>query len=70
MPRFNGTGPRGLGAGTGQGLGPCGGGRGCGRGFRRWTDQDEKIALNQEKDILKKELEEVEKELKSFKDQK
>ena len=63
MPRLNGTGPRGLGAGTGQGLGPCGGGygRGCGRGFRRWTEQDEKTTLDQEKDILKKELEEVEK---------
>ena len=31
MPRFDGTGPSGLGAGTGQGLGPCGGGRAWGR---------------------------------------
>jgi hypothetical protein len=31
MPRFNGTGPRGLGAGTGRGLGPCGGGQSYGR---------------------------------------
>jgi len=66
MPRFNGTGPRGLGARTGQGLGCCG----YNKRSRRWTEQDEKIALNQEKDILKKELEEVEKELKSLKDQK
>jgi len=70
MPRFNGTGPQGLGPRTGQGLGSCGGGRAYGRGFRRWTEQDEKVALSQEKDILKKELEGVEKELKSLKDQK
>lgn len=40
MPRYNGTGPGGLGAGTGWGLGPCGGGmaygrRGGGRGWGR-----------------------------------
>jgi len=70
MPRFNGTGPQGLGSRTGQGLGPCGRGYRCDRGFRRWTEQDEKTALSQEKDILKKELEDVEKELKSLKDQK
>ncbi len=35
MPRFDGTGPGGLGAGTGWGLGPCGAGRGWGRGFGR-----------------------------------
>jgi len=43
MPRFDGTGPRGMGPGTGRGLGPCGAGRtwrkgggrglGYGRGF-------------------------------------
>ncbi|MDH4358378.1 MAG: DUF5320 domain-containing protein [Candidatus Berkelbacteria bacterium] len=33
MPRFDGTGPMGMGAGTGRGLGPCGAGfrRGFGR---------------------------------------
>ena len=43
MPRFDGTGPGGLGPGTGWGLGPCGagmgwrrgGGRGWGRGYGR-----------------------------------
>jgi hypothetical protein len=40
MPRGDGTGPRGLGPGTGWGSGPCGAGmgRGFGRGmgWRRW----------------------------------
>jgi len=35
MPRFNGTGPGGLGPGTGWGLGPCGAGMGFRRGFGR-----------------------------------
>jgi len=78
MPRYDGSGPGGMGAGTGRGLGPCGlgsrqgFGRGCGRGygFRRWTKQDETVALKEEKDILKNELKEVEKELLSLKDQK
>ena len=35
MPRFNGTGPRGIGAGTGWGMGPCGAGYGYGRGYGR-----------------------------------
>lgn len=34
MPRFDGTGPAGLGPGTGWGLGPCGAGRAWRRGFR------------------------------------
>ncbi len=36
MPGGDGTGPQGLGPGTGWGLGPCGAGmrRGLGRGFR------------------------------------
>jgi len=33
MPRFDGTGPSGLGPGTGWGLGPCGAGRALRRGF-------------------------------------
>lgn len=32
MPRQDGTGPQGLGAGTGRGLGPCGAGAGFARG--------------------------------------
>lgn len=31
MPRFDGTGPEGMGPMTGRGFGPCGGGRGFGR---------------------------------------
>ncbi|MBU1292036.1 DUF5320 domain-containing protein [Patescibacteria group bacterium] len=77
MPRYDGTGPLGMGAGAGRGLGSCGLGsrqgfsRGCrGYGFRRWTKQDETVALREEKDILKNELKEVEKELSSLKNQK
>jgi len=32
MPRFDGSGPAGMGPMTGRGLGPCAGGRGWGRG--------------------------------------
>ena len=32
MPRFDGRGPRGMGAGTGWGFGPCGAGMAWGRG--------------------------------------
>ena len=35
MPGFDGTGPWGMGPGTGWGLGPCGAGRGFRRGFGR-----------------------------------
>jgi len=75
MPRFDGTGPIwGGGPGAGWGLGPCGLGlrRGFGRGygFRRWTKQDEKVALEEEVKILKEELKAVEEELKSLKGQK
>jgi len=35
MPRFDGTGPLGLGPGTGWGLGPCGAGRAWRRGLGR-----------------------------------
>ena len=35
MPGFGGTGPGGLGAGTGWGLGPCGAGMGWRRGWGR-----------------------------------
>lgn len=31
MPRMDGTGPMGQGAGTGRGMGPCGGGQAYGR---------------------------------------
>ncbi len=35
MPGFDGTGPWGMGPGTGWGLGPCGAGRAWRRGFGR-----------------------------------
>ena len=35
MPRFDGSGPLGLGPGTGRGLGPCSAGLGWRRGFGR-----------------------------------
>lgn len=74
MPRLDGTGPWGMGAGTGWGLGPCGLGlrRGLGRGygFRRWTKQDEKVALEEEVKILKEEPKADEEGLKSLKGQK
>lgn len=67
MPKFDGTGPVwGGGPGTGWGIGPCGYGRGYGRGFgrgygfRSWTIQDQRLALEEEVKILKEELKEVE----------
>jgi len=65
MPRFDGTGPMGQGAGTGRGLGPCGGGirqgwgyRGnYGFGFRRFiSPKNELAALEDEEKMLEEEL--------------
>ncbi|OGZ32457.1 MAG: hypothetical protein A2V69_02455 [Candidatus Portnoybacteria bacterium RBG_13_40_8] len=75
MPRLDGTGPMGYGAGTGRGFGPCcsGLGRGLGRGYgfrRTWTKQDEKTALEEEVKILKEELKVTEEGLRSLKGQK
>jgi len=76
MPKLNGTGPTGQGAGTGRGLGPCGGGmrlgRGCrsGFGFRRFVSpKNELLALEGEEKILEEELAAVKKEKASLKDQ-
>ena len=73
MPRFDGTGPAwGGGPGAGWGLGPCGygrgygGGLGRGYGFRRWTTQDQRTALEQEVEILKDELKATQEELKNL----
>ena len=73
MPRFDGTGPGGLGPGTGWGLGPCGAGmgwrrgfgRGLGRGFGRrgfWG-----YGPKEEKEILGEEVTDLEEELKAIK---
>ncbi len=79
MPRFDGTGPMGYGAGTGWGIGPCGGGcgweRGIGRGFRRFwgyrmpvmTAKEKKEYLKEEAEALKKELKAIEKEIEESK---
>ena len=65
MPKLDGTGPMGQGAGTGRGLGPCGGGMrrgwGCrggyGFGFRRFiSPKNELAALEDEEKILEEEL--------------
>ncbi len=83
MPWFDGTGPRGMGSMTGRGLGPCGYGfrRGRGNWFgrglgyspgygRKWTATDEKAALDEEEEMLKEELAQIQEEKKNLKDQK
>jgi hypothetical protein len=65
MPRQNGTGPMGQGAGTGRGFGPCGRGlrRGYGFGFRRFfSSKNELKVLEEEEKTLKEELEMIKKE--------
>jgi hypothetical protein len=74
MPNFDGTGPRGMGPGTGWGLGPCGfrmGWRhlGTGRGLGRYfgwggpqTKEEKAKALADYKKALEEELEDVKKE--------
>ena len=75
MPNQDGTGPLGRGSVTGRGMGRCGGGQGRGTGMgRRFNrrmvrccDRVDQIPTRQDledyKNNLKKELEEVEKEL-------
>jgi len=76
MPRFDRTGPQGMGPRTGRGFGPCGLGlgwrktygaeRGMGRYFG-WrypqTKQEQKDALLEYQKALQEELEDVKKEL-------
>jgi len=68
MPRFDGTGPWGMGPGTGWGLGPCVAGmgwrRGAGRGFgwRRFYTKKE------ESEILEEDVKDLEEELKAAKE--
>ncbi|MCG2695993.1 MAG: DUF5320 domain-containing protein [bacterium] len=74
MPKLNGTGPRGLGAGTGRGFGLCcprsGRTLNTGYGFKGYAKQDEKSIIEEDIKILKEELKAAEEELKSLKDQK
>jgi hypothetical protein len=60
MPRFDGTGPFGSGMGTGRRMGSCYGGRGmCGRRF---------FSKDEEKEILKDEITDLENEIKAVKE--
>lgn len=79
MPRLNGTGPQGLGPGTGWGMGPCtlpagrqgagrGWGRGFGGGFGRFWRFGSQITEKEEKEILKEEAGILETDLRSIKD--
>jgi len=76
MPKFDGTGPQGMGPMTGRGFGPCGlglgwrrrfgAGRGMGRYFGNWSDpqtkEEKQSALSDYKKALEEELEDVKKE--------
>jgi hypothetical protein len=81
MPRFDGTGPWGLGPGTGWGMGPCGAGRawrrGWGRGlgygwrfgWRRYGafPYQPQITKKEEKELLEEDEKDLEEELKAIK---
>jgi len=67
MPRFDGTGPRGMGPMTGWGIGPCACGfrRGFGRRYRAYGSADyEPVELTKEEQarILEAELKDLETE--------
>jgi hypothetical protein len=76
MPRFDGTGPLGLGPGTGWGMGPCGAGRGrgWGRGYGRrfWGypygayPYQPQITKEEEKEVLEEELKNLKEEMKEI----
>ena len=65
MPRFDGTGPMGMGPGTGRGMGPCGAGRGFGFGTGYYgcpAGYGRRLSRKSEKEILEDELEAIEEE--------
>jgi hypothetical protein len=79
MPKLDGTGPTGAGPMTGRGLGHCGGGMrlgwcgqgfglGLGRSFR--SPKNQLQILEQEKQVLIDELEAINSEIESLKNQK
>jgi hypothetical protein len=79
MPKMDGTGPLGQGAGTGRGMGPCGSGnrfgRGCcggyGQGRRRFiAPKNELSALENEEKMLLEDLEVIKVEKEALKAQK
>ena len=79
MPAFDGTGPLGMGPGTGWGMGPCGAGmawrrglgrglgygRGFGRRFWRYPYQPQ-ITKKEEKEMLEDEVKDLEEELRAI----
>lgn len=70
MPRFDKTGPMGMGPRTGRGLGPCCGFCGCGGYGRFWrmSKEERREILKEESEYLKEELQEIEKELAELKE--
>ena len=76
MPRFNGTGPRGMGPNSGRGMGPCGDGRGYGggygrgdgRGYERGFEGRQFFSRKEESEMLTDEVEDLEKEMKAIKE--
>lgn len=78
MPKLDGTGPTGQGAGSGRGMGNCGGGgmrRSCcgrlgGMGRKFFSPKNELSALQDNEQFLKDELEAVQEEIKAVKAQK
>jgi len=75
MPKFDGTGPWGMGPGTGWRLGPCGAGMAWRRGLRRgfscgkfWGyPYQSQINKKEEKEMLENEIMSLEEELKAIK---
>jgi len=81
MPKFDQTGPEGLGQRTGRGFGPCGRGMARGRGFGgglcrffgyqpRISEEQETEMLNEESEMLEKDLQEIKKRLEDLKSKK
>ncbi len=79
MPKMDGTGPMGQGAGTGRGMGPCGAGNGMGRGCcggygqgrRRFISHKHDLSeLENEEKMLLEELEVIKAEKEALKAQK
>lgn len=78
MPKLDGTGPAGQGAGSGHGMGNCGGGgmrrNYCGRlggiGRRFYSPKNELSSLLENEQLLKEELAVVQEEIKAVKAQK
>ena len=78
MPKFDRTGPRGMGPRTGRGMGPCGYGDGYGMGcgfgrgfgFGRFGGYpyQPRITKDEEVEMLSEELEMMEEEMKDIKE--